>query len=48
MLDPKNPTTADIVWAIGLIVLALIGFYELIKRSKTKSKKHFDETDIFN
>jgi hypothetical protein len=47
-IDPTNPTNADIAWAIGVLVLALIVFYEMIKHSKSKSKKHFDETDIFN
>ena len=51
MLDPTNPTHADIAWAIGILVLCVIGFYELIKVvEKNKRNKHnnFNETDIYN
>lgn len=50
MLDPTNPTTADIVWAIGILLLCVIGFYEFIKSvEKTKRNKHnnFDEKDLY-
>lgn len=50
MLDPNNPTTADSAIAIGIIVVALLTFYELIKCvEKTKRNKHnnFDETDLY-
>jgi len=50
-VDPTQPTAANIAWAIGVLVICVIGFYELIKVvEKTKRNKHnnFNETDIFN
>jgi hypothetical protein len=50
LVDPNNPTHADIAWAIGVLIVCIIGFYELIKVvEKTKRNKHndFNEKDIY-
>ena len=50
-VDPTQPTAANMAWAIGVLVICMIVFYQLIKVvEKTKRNKHnnFNETDIFN
>jgi hypothetical protein len=49
-VDPTQPTAANVAWAIGVLVICMVVFYQMIKSvEKTKRNKHnnFNETDIY-
>jgi hypothetical protein len=49
-VDPTQPTAANVAWSIGVLVICMVVFYQMIKNvEKTKRNKHnnFNEHDIY-